>query len=119
MNQKVTTKTGEEATVENVTEETVKKPKIALVGVKRGAIAARQTVTKIASAPARVFDSALYGACYGLSYGAVFTSLVIVKMLPANSVVTKGFHDGAKVARKDFKTRQDKLVVQQDSSVVN
>ncbi|MDD5319717.1 MAG: hypothetical protein PHD43_03705 [Methylococcales bacterium] len=108
----------EEATVENVTEP-VKKSKIALIGIKKGATAARQAVTKIASAPSRLFDSGLYGACYGISYGAVFTSLAIVKMLPANSLVTKGFHDGAKVARKDFKTRQEKHLVTKDSKVVN
>ena len=118
MNQKVVNKTADEVTVENVTE-TVKKPKIALVGIKKGAIAAKQAATKIATAPSRLFDSAVYGACYGISYGAVFTSLVIVKMLPTNSLVTKGFHDGAKVARKDFKTRQEKQVTVEDSKVIN
>jgi hypothetical protein len=118
MNKIVASKTAEEATVENVTE-TVKKSRAALVGVKKGAIAAKRAATKIASAPARVFDSAVYGGCYGISYGAVFTSLVIVKMLPANSLVTKGFHDGAKVARKDFKARQEKQVTAEDSKVVN
>jgi hypothetical protein len=118
MNQKVVSKTAEEAIVEDVTE-TVKKPKVALVGMKKGAIAAKEAASKIASAPARVFDSALYGACYGLSYGAVFTSLVIVKMLPANSLVTKGFYDGSKDAHKDFKTRQEKHIAPEDSTVVN
>ncbi|MDO9424424.1 MAG: hypothetical protein Q7T40_09580 [Methylobacter sp.] len=111
-------KTAEKATVENVTE-TVKKSKIALVGIKKGAIAAKQAATKIASAPSRLFDNALYGACYGISYGAVFTSLVIVKILPTNSLVTKAFHDGSKVARKDFKTRQEKHVAPEDSKMVN
>jgi len=109
-------KTAEETTVENVTE-TVKKPKIALVGVKKGALAAKQAATKMASAPSRAFDSALYGACYGISYGAVFASLAIIKILPANSRVMKGFHDGAKVARKDFKSRQEKHVAPEDSTV--
>lgn len=111
-------KTTEEASVENVTE-TVKKSKVALVGIKKGAVAAKQAATKIASAPSKLFNSAIYGACYGISYGAVFTSCVIVKMLPVNSLVTKGFHDGAKVARKDFKTRQEKHVALEDSKVVN
>jgi hypothetical protein len=109
-------KAAEEAAVENVTE-TVKKSKIALIGVKKGATAAKKAVTKIASAPTRVFDSALYGACYGISYGAVFTSLVIVKMLPAHGLVMKGFHEGAKIARKDFKTRQEKHVTSEDATV--
>lgn len=109
-------KTAEQATVENATE-TVKKSKVALIGVKKGAVAAKQAATKFASAPARVFDSAVYSTCYGVSYGAVFASLLILKILPTNSLVNKGFHDGAKVARKDFKTRQEKHVAPEDSAV--
>ncbi len=111
-------KTTEKVTVENVAE-TVKKPKAALVGVKKGAIAAKQAATKIASAPARIFDSAIYGACYGISYGAVFSALMVVKMLPADGQAIKGFHDGAEVASKDFKAHEEKHVVAEDPSVVN
>jgi hypothetical protein len=120
MNVKHASKTAEEATVEKDTEtKTVKAPRVALLGVKKGAVAAKQAVSKIASAPSRLFDSAVYGACYGISYGAVFTSLVIVKMLPANSLATKGFHDGSEVAHKDFKMRQEKPVEPEDSTVVS
>jgi len=111
-------KTAKEAIVENITE-SVKKPNIALVGVKKGATAAKHAAAKIASAPSKAFDSALYGTCYGISYGVVFTSLVIQKMLPTNGLVTKGFHDGAKVAHKDFKTRQEKHKDSKHASVVN
>jgi hypothetical protein len=90
-----------------------------LIGIKKGAMAAKQAATKVASAPARLFNSTIYGACYGISYGAVFTSCVIVKMSPANSLVTKGFHDGAEVARKDFKVHQEKHVAPEDSKVVS
>jgi hypothetical protein len=65
-----------------------------------------------------LIDSALYGASYGIAYGAVFTSLVIAKMLPVNSLVAKGFHEGVKCARKDYKTRQESRLPK-DSSVVN
>ncbi len=124
MNVKKSSKTAAETTVENITAETtvenvIEKPNIALVGIKKGAIAAKQAVSKIASAPSRLFDSAVYSACYGISYGAVFTSLAFVKMLPADSLMTKGFHDGAEVARKDFKTHQEKQVAPDDSTVVN
>ena len=111
-------KTAEEANVENVAE-TVKKPKIALVGVKKGAIAAKQAATKIVTAPSRLFDNAVYGACYGISYGAVFASLMIVKMLPVESFAIKGLHYGAEVARKDFKASQEQLEPSEDSSVIN
>jgi hypothetical protein len=113
----VADKMAKETVVENVTE-IVKKPKLALIGIKEGAAAARQAATKIVSAPSRLFDSALYGASYGIAYGAVFTSLVIAKMLPANSLVAKGLHEGAKVARKNFKTHQESRLPK-DSAVVN
>jgi hypothetical protein len=113
----VADKIAKEAVVENVTEN-VKKPKLALIGIKEGAAAARQAATKIVSIPSRLFDSALYGASYGVAYGAVFTSLVIAKMLPADSLVVKGLHEGAKVAHKDFKTRQESRLPK-DSAVVN
>ncbi len=113
----VTDKIAKEAEVENLTE-IVKKPKLAIIGIKEGAAAARQAATKIVSAPSRLFDSALYGASYGIAYGAVFTSLVIAKMLPVNSLVVKGLQEGAKVARNDFKTRQESLLPK-DSTVVN
>lgn len=113
----VASKTVNEATVENVTE-AVKKPKIAVVGVKKGAIAAKETATKIAFAPSKLLDRAIYGACYGVSYGAVFTSLMIVKMLPVNGMAMKGFHDGAKVARKSYKAGQEKQEMIEGSAAV-
>ncbi|WP_341328678.1 hypothetical protein [Methylotuvimicrobium sp. KM2] len=97
--------------VENKTEkQTAKKAKLALVGVKKGAEAAKLTANKIATAPSKLFDNTIYGACYGISYGAVFSSLMIRKMLPANGLAIKGFHNGARVARKDFKIREEKLI---------
>ena len=115
---KATHKSVEEAAAD-VETKAAKKTKIALAGVKKGAIAAREAATKIASAPSRLVDSAVYGACYGVSYGAVFTSLSIAKLLPANGSAMKGFHDGAKVARKDFKARQEKPVITKESTVVS
>ncbi|TAK64431.1 hypothetical protein [Methylobacter sp.] len=114
----VTNKKTEEGTVENA-KEAVKKPNIALVGVKKGAIAAKEAATKIATAPSKAVDSALYGVCYGMSYGVVFTSLAIVKMLPVNSPVMKGFHDGAKVARKDSKAYQEKHHAHEKSTAMH
>lgn len=111
MTSKTAGKTIEGTIIDNPTETgTGKKPRMALVGVKKGAAAAKQAVSKIASAPSKIFDSAVYSVCYGISYGAVFSSLMITKMLPDNGLVIKGLHEGAKVARKDFKTHEQKHV---------
>ncbi|PKM38543.1 MAG: hypothetical protein CVV06_00115 [Gammaproteobacteria bacterium HGW-Gammaproteobacteria-10] len=107
MNVKIENQITEEAEVEK---QTAKKAKLALVGVKKGAAAAKRTANKIATAPSKLFDNAIYGACYGISYGAVFSSLMIRKILPANGLAIKGFHNGARVARKDFKIREEKLI---------
>ena len=113
MIKKVANKTLEDATVENISEKT----NLALAGIKKSAIAVRQAANKIASAPSRMLNSAVYGSCYGISYGAVFTFSVIANSLPANSPVAKGFHDGAVNARHDFKTRKEKPVLPDDATV--
>lgn len=109
MTEKTSHKTVEGTIVDDAPEpKVVKKPRVALAGVKKGAAAAKQAVSTIASAPARLLDSAAYGICYGLSYGAVFSTLMVVKMLPDDGLAIKGFHEGAQAARKDFKRHEQK-----------
>jgi hypothetical protein len=102
-------KPAETATVDDATE-TDKQPNMVVAGVKKGALAAKQAASKIVSAPSQILDDTVYGVCYGLSYGAVFSSLMVTKMLPANGSVIKGFNEGAKVAHKDFKTQKQERV---------
>ena len=116
MNVNVEKKTAEEAVAVNV-KEAGKESKGALMGIKKGAVAAKRAASKISSAPAKIFDKAVYGACYGISYGAVFSSLMVAKLVPANTVAFKGFHDGANVARKDFKAHEEKLAKAEKSVV--
>jgi hypothetical protein len=112
MAEKTSHKTAEKAAVDNASETgAVKEPSMALEGVKKGAAAAKQAVSTIASAPSRMLDSAVYGVSYGISYGAVFSALMVVKILPADGLAIKGFHEGAKAARKDFKTHEQKQAV--------
>jgi hypothetical protein len=106
---KTSRKPAETSTVDDATE-TDKQPGMVAAGVKKGALAAKQAASKIVSAPSQILDNTVYGICYGLSYGAVFSSLMVTKMLPANGSVIKGFHEGAKVAHKDFKTQKQEPV---------
>ncbi len=117
MAEKTSHKTTEKATVDNASETGAdKEPSMALVGVKKGAAAAKQAVNTIASAPSKILDSTVYGVCYGLSYGAVFSALMVVKILPADGLAIKGFHEGAKAARKDFKTHEHKQAAERTVS---
>jgi hypothetical protein len=106
---KTSRKPAETSTVDDATE-TDNQPGMVVAGVKKGALAAKQAASKIVSAPSKLLDNTVYGVCYGLSYGAVFSSLMVTKMLPANGSVIKGFHEGAKVAHKDFKTQKQERV---------
>jgi hypothetical protein len=111
----------EEATVSGKAKP-AKKTRVAIVGAKKGAAAAKKAAMNVAAAPAKLFDKTIYGVCYGISYGAVFTSLMIEKTLPADGMAMKGFHEGAEFARKDFEIRQEsqeKHLSPEDSSVVN
>jgi hypothetical protein len=109
MTQKVTHK----AAAKNVTES-----QTAMAGIKKGAIAAKIAATNVVLMPAKLLDKAVYGTCYGLSYGAVFTSLVVAKMLPSSSVAMKGFHGGAVEARKDFVAIEHDVKATIDSTLV-
>jgi hypothetical protein len=106
---KTSRKPAETSTVDDAAE-TDNQPGMVVAGVKKGALAAKQAASKIVSAPSQILDNTVYGICYGLSYGAVFSSLMVTKMLPANGSVIKGFHEGAKVAHKDFKTQKQERV---------
>lgn len=112
MTEKTTDKVIEGTIVNDATEsKTEKKSRIALAGVKKGAAAAKQAVNTIAAAPSKILDSTVYGACYGISYGAVFSTLMVVKILPADGLVIKGFQEGSKAAHNDFKTHEQKHTV--------
>lgn len=110
MTQKVTRKTAAESVSESRT---------ALAGIKEGALAAKKAVANIASLPRKALDKAVYGTCYGLSYGAVFTSLVVVKLLPSDSVAMKGFHEGAEDAHKDFIAQEQEAAATIDATAVS
>lgn len=52
-----------------------------------------------------------YKVLYVVSYGAVFSSLLVAKLLiPKDSVVEKALHDGAVAARHDFEEKAQAVV---------
>ncbi|GAB4277648.1 MAG: hypothetical protein Kow0065_24290 [Methylomicrobium sp.] len=100
-----------------VAETANKRTRMALIGARKGAKAAKQAAGKAVAAPSKWLDNAVYGTCYGIAYGTVFSSLLISKMLPAKGAAMKGFHHGAKVARKDFKKHEENKLESIDSQV--
>jgi hypothetical protein len=54
-----------------------------------------------------VVSRAVYKAFYGVSYGVVFSSLLVGKLIiPKNSLVESAIHDGAVAARKAVEAEQ-------------
>lgn len=48
----------------------------------------------------------VYTGFYYLTYGVVFGSLALASLLPSDTAMSKGIHDGAEAARKDFANRR-------------
>lgn len=49
----------------------------------------------------------VYSGCYYITYGIVYSSMIVGSLIPANSAVGEGMHDGAAAARKDFAQREE------------
>jgi hypothetical protein len=67
------------------------------------ACTAASTVTQAAGKAAR---KTVYSGFYYVSYGVVFSALLVGNLLPSNNAMGEGVHDGALAARKDFDARQ-------------
>lgn len=71
-------------------------------------------------APKRnVVSRAVYKTFYGLSYGTVFGSLTVARLLfPKDSAIARGLHDGAADARKavEIKAEEAESVETDDSA---
>jgi hypothetical protein len=70
--------------------------------LRSGAEAGSQAVNEVWRAAGKLVSSTLYGGCYYLAYGTTFAALTVAGLLPANSSITKGLHDGADAARHIF-----------------
>lgn len=66
-----------------------------------------ETPAELEAAPkAGLVSRAAYNVFYAVSYGAVFSSLLVSKLLiPKDGVVQAALHDGAVAARHDFEEK--------------
>jgi hypothetical protein len=65
---------------------------------KEGVEKARATVSDAMPAAGQFLSQAAYKTCYGISYGVVFPTMLIVGLIPKNNAAVLGFIDGALAA---------------------
>jgi hypothetical protein len=70
--------------------------------MREGAAAGAEAAATVWPAVAKATSKTVYGSCYYLAYGATFGALSVASLIPQDSILQKGFHDGAEAAREVF-----------------
>jgi hypothetical protein len=70
----------------------------AVKAAKEGAEEARATVADSLPAARKFVSRSVYNTCYAISYGVVFPTMLIVRMVPKDNAVVHGLVDGARAA---------------------
>jgi hypothetical protein len=70
--------------------------------MREGAAAGADAAATVWPAVAKATSKTVYGSCYYLAYGATFGALSVASLIPKDSLLQKGFHDGAEAAREVF-----------------
>jgi hypothetical protein len=61
---------------------------------------ARDGASEVLPAAGRFMSRMIYTTCYGLSYGIVFPTMMVVRMVPKDNALVHGLIDGAIAARE-------------------
>jgi hypothetical protein len=70
--------------------------------INDGATAARKSVDEILPVLGESVSKTVYGTCYYAAYLVTFTALTLVRLIPTDSIVARGLHDGANAAEVDY-----------------
>jgi len=65
---------------------------------KEGVEKARTTASDAIPAVGQFLSQAAYKTCYGISFGVVYPTMLIVSLIPKNNAAVHGFIDGAHAA---------------------
>lgn len=74
--------------------------------MREGAAAGAQAAANLWPAVGRAISRTVYGTCYYTAYATTFAALSAASLVPRDSIVEKGFHDGAEAARETFHVRE-------------
>jgi hypothetical protein len=86
--------------------ESVKKTRARVTeAVQEGTAQAKQTAAEVLPAVGELASKTLYGTCYYAAFGVTFAALTIARLIPTDSPVAHGLHDGAEEAAKQVEAR--------------
>jgi hypothetical protein len=80
----------------------------AVKATKDGVEKARETATNAMPAAGEFLTQAAYKTCYGISFGVVFPTMLLVRAIPKDNAAVHGLVDGAHAAIdlvKEMKSR--------------
>lgn len=78
----------------------------AAVAVREGATDARAKAQQMAPAATRAISRTVYAACYCVSYGVVFPTMLVCSLVPTNNAFGHGLVDGAHAAQDAVRQMQ-------------
>lgn len=70
----------------------------AVESAKQGAADARDTAEKALPVASHLLAKFAYNACYSISYGVVFPSVLLARSIPQDNALVHGLVDGARAA---------------------
>jgi hypothetical protein len=75
--------------------------------VQEGTAQAKQTAAEALPAVGDLAAKTLYGTCYYAAFGVTFAALTIARLIPTDSPVAHGLHDGAEAAAKQVEAHAE------------
>jgi hypothetical protein len=82
----------------------------AVKATKEGVEKARASASDALPAAGQFLSQAAYKTCYGISFGVVFPTMLIVRAIPKENAAVHGFIDGAHAAMDSVREMQSRSV---------
>jgi hypothetical protein len=73
--------------------------------VQEGTAQAEQAAADMLPAVGELAAKALYGTCYYAAFGVTFAALSLARLIPNDSPVAHGLHDGAEAAARQLEAQ--------------
>jgi hypothetical protein len=110
----MTSETHQETVMEATALETP--ARAAVQGLRDGAGDAREAVSGGVSAVSQTLSEVVYKGFYYLSYGVVYSALVVASLIPTDNAMGEGIQAGADAAKKSFDEYQKERAAHRDSA---
>jgi hypothetical protein len=94
-------------TIANTESNEYKVPESIAVAVREGVEDATEAASTVLPAIGKTLTNTVYSGCYYLAFGVTFSALTVAKLLPVDTLVGRGLHDGAEAAKERISRQAD------------